>query len=186
MTPVKTMKAIGYTAACAIDAPNALVEFTAPIPEITANDLLVEVRGISVNPVDTKIRKAQSPDSGHKIIGYDAAGIVRATGNGGDKIQNRRRSLLRGRHHSPRHKRPIPRGGRTNSRSQTQIAGLRAIGGDGIDLHHGVGADVRLPAINTRAEGRDFNHRRRGRGRLNPDTIGETADRNAGDSNGFA
>ncbi len=80
MTPAKTMKAIGYTAAGAIDAPNALVEFTAPIPEISANDLLVEVRGISVNPVDTKIRKAQSPDSGHKIIGYDAAGIVRATG----------------------------------------------------------------------------------------------------------
>ena len=39
--------------------------------------------------------------------------------------------------------------------------------GYGIDLHHGLGADVRLPAINTRAERRDFNHRRCGRGRLN-------------------
>ncbi|MCH6255975.1 zinc-binding alcohol dehydrogenase family protein [Puniceicoccaceae bacterium K14] len=78
------MKAIGYTKTGPISAENSLIEFDASVPEIASNDLLVEVKGISVNPVDTKVRTRPQlgPEPGQtKIIGYDASGIVRKVGN---------------------------------------------------------------------------------------------------------
>ena len=75
------MKAIGYNQAGPINAPDALIEFEAETPELGPRDLLVEVRGISVNPVDVKVRAMMGPDKGTKVIGYDAAGIVRKVGS---------------------------------------------------------------------------------------------------------
>lgn len=74
------MKAIGYKQAGPITAPNALIEFEAETPTLAPRDLLVEVRGISLNPVDVKVRAMMGPEKGTKIIGYDAAGIVRKIG----------------------------------------------------------------------------------------------------------
>lgn len=74
------MKAIGYKLAGPITAQDALIEFEAKNPEIGPRDLLVEVRGISVNPVDIKVRARMSPDEGMKVIGYDAAGVVKEVG----------------------------------------------------------------------------------------------------------
>jgi NADPH:quinone reductase len=76
------MKAIGDQDAGPIPQPNALAEFTAQVPQLGPNDLLVEVRGISVNPVDVKLRGGVQPDGGPRILGFDAAGIVQATGPG--------------------------------------------------------------------------------------------------------
>lgn len=76
------MKAIGYSKNQPITADDALIEFEAETPTLGPRDLLVEVRGISVNPVDTKVR-ANMPaesDSTPKIIGYDATGIVKSVG----------------------------------------------------------------------------------------------------------
>ena len=70
------MKAIGYTKAGPIEAPDALIEFEAATPQLGPRDLLVEVKGISVNPVDVKVRSwpQMGPEEGQtKIIGYDAA-----------------------------------------------------------------------------------------------------------------
>lgn len=50
------MKAIAYKDAGPISAKDALIEFETDIPKPGLNDLLVEVRGISVNPVDVKVR----------------------------------------------------------------------------------------------------------------------------------
>ena len=75
------MKAIGYNRAGQITAPDALIEFEAETPELRPHDLLVEVRGISVNPVDVKVRALMAPDNGTKILGYDASGVVRETGS---------------------------------------------------------------------------------------------------------
>ena len=76
-----TMKAIGHTEACPINAENALVEIETDIPEPGPNDLLVEVRGVSVNPVDVKVRANRPPPEGEpRILGFDAAGIVREAG----------------------------------------------------------------------------------------------------------
>ncbi|MEO1393388.1 MAG: zinc-binding alcohol dehydrogenase family protein [Cyanobacteria bacterium J06634_5] len=75
------MKAIGYKDAGPLSAENALIEFETDRPEPGPNDLLVEVRGISVNPVDVKVRASAQPDEGLRILGFDAAGIVKAVGS---------------------------------------------------------------------------------------------------------
>jgi zinc-binding alcohol dehydrogenase family protein len=87
------MKAIGYQTAGAITAPNALEDITLAEPTATGFDLLVEVKAISVNPVDTKIRASSSAPAGeYKIIGWDAVGVVKAVGenvslfNVGDEV----------------------------------------------------------------------------------------------------
>lgn len=75
------MKAIGYQTAGAITAPNALENITLAEPTATGFDLLVEIKAISVNPVDTKIRASSSATAGeYKIIGWDAVGVVKAVG----------------------------------------------------------------------------------------------------------
>ncbi len=76
------MKAIAYYQSLPADHPEALqdVQLADPIPG--PHDLLVMVRAISVNPVDTKIRLGVSPENGAaKVLGWDAAGIVKAVGS---------------------------------------------------------------------------------------------------------
>jgi len=75
------MRAIGYRNSLPIDDPAALVDIDLPKPEPRGRDLLVEVRAVSVNPVDTKVRKRAQPEPGDwKVLGWDAAGVVAATG----------------------------------------------------------------------------------------------------------
>ena len=51
------MKAISFTQhALPIDNPQALIDISLPRPTPGPRDLLVEVRAVSVNPVDTKVR----------------------------------------------------------------------------------------------------------------------------------
>ena len=49
-----------------------------PRPAASGRDLLVKVEAISVNPVDTKQRKMESPAP--RVLGWDAAGTVEAVG----------------------------------------------------------------------------------------------------------
>ena len=75
------MKAIGYTDAGPISAETSLIEFETDRPQPGASDLLVEVRGISVNPVDVKVRTKRQPSDGEtRILGFDCAGVVKETG----------------------------------------------------------------------------------------------------------
>lgn len=76
------MKAIGAPQSLPVSDPQFLVEFDAEIPHPRPHDLIVQVKAVSVNPVDTKVRKslgetAQTPP---RILGFDAAGIVTAIG----------------------------------------------------------------------------------------------------------
>jgi len=74
------MKAIVYTQhGLPIDDPQALFETELPMPAPGPHDLLVEVRAVSVNPVDTKIRRGVAVDA-PRVLGWDASGIVRAVG----------------------------------------------------------------------------------------------------------
>lgn len=75
------MKAVGYKKSLPIDAADALFDFDAAKPEPRGRDIRVAVKAISVNPVDTKVRKRAEPPAGDtKILGYDAVGIVDAVG----------------------------------------------------------------------------------------------------------
>ena len=74
------MKAVGHYRSLPIDDPESLVDVDVPEPKPEGRDLLVEVRAVSVNPVDTKRRAAGAKPDQLKILGYDAAGVVKATG----------------------------------------------------------------------------------------------------------
>ena len=76
------MKAIAYTKSLPISDTNALVDIELPRPVAAGQDLLVKVKAISVNPVDTKVRKKAQPAEGeHKVLGWDVAGTVEAVGD---------------------------------------------------------------------------------------------------------
>jgi len=68
------MKAVAHTGTT-IDS---LTDIELPKPVPAGRDLLVKVEAVSVNPVDTKQRKAGSPAP--RVLGWDAAGTVAAVG----------------------------------------------------------------------------------------------------------
>ncbi len=71
------MKAVGYREMGPIDRPDALVDIDLPRPVPRGRDLLVRVVAVSVNPVDTKVRRRASAEpGGWKVLGFDAAGEV--------------------------------------------------------------------------------------------------------------
>lgn len=76
------MKAIAYYASLPIDDPKSLQDIELPEPVAGPRDLLVEVKAISVNPVDTKVRQNVQPEGGAaKVLGWDVAGVVKAVGS---------------------------------------------------------------------------------------------------------
>lgn len=75
------MRAVGYQTPLPIAEEASLVDIELPKPEPGDRDLLVAVKAVSVNPVDTKVRKSVAPAPGQwKVLGWDAAGIVAAAG----------------------------------------------------------------------------------------------------------
>lgn len=75
------MKAVAYYQSLPADHADALQDVELPAPTLGPRDLLVEVKAISVNPVDTKIRRNVAPaDGAAKVLGWDASGIVKAVG----------------------------------------------------------------------------------------------------------
>ncbi len=74
------MRAIGYRTPG--DA-SQLEDVELPDPTPGERDLLVEVRAVSVNPVDTKVIGRDGPGEGQdvKVLGWDVAGVVREVGS---------------------------------------------------------------------------------------------------------
>lgn len=75
-----TTRAVAYTRSLPVDDPQCLVDVTLPAPTPGPRDLLVEVRAVSVNPVDVKVRARTDPHGEPRVLGFDAAGVVVATG----------------------------------------------------------------------------------------------------------
>jgi zinc-binding alcohol dehydrogenase family protein len=74
------MKAIVYSQhGLPIQDPRSLFETELPKPEPGPRDLLVKIRAIAVNPVDTKVR-AGWPTETPRVLGWDAVGTVEAVG----------------------------------------------------------------------------------------------------------
>jgi len=75
------MKAVGYLQSLPIDHPESLVDLQLPAPVPGPQDLLVRVAAVSVNPVDTKVRRNRAPQAGQpEVLGWDAVGTVEALG----------------------------------------------------------------------------------------------------------
>ncbi len=78
------MKAVGLIRYLPVSDPECLLDFDLPEPVATGRDLLVRVEAVAVNPVDTKIRRSQpgKVEPAPRILGWDAAGVVEAVGEG--------------------------------------------------------------------------------------------------------
>ncbi|MGQ7944701.1 zinc-binding alcohol dehydrogenase family protein [Flavobacterium sp. WC2509] len=77
------MKAVGFKTSLPITEQDSFAEFEIPKPIPGANDLLVKIDAVSVNPVDFKIRQGSAKNTvleTPKIIGWDAVGTVEAIG----------------------------------------------------------------------------------------------------------
>jgi NADPH2:quinone reductase len=75
------MRAVAYENPLPIADAASLLDVELPRPEPKGRDLLVEVKAVSVNPVDVKVRASAKPEPGaRKVLGWDAAGIVAAAG----------------------------------------------------------------------------------------------------------
>lgn len=74
------MRAIGFRTPGPISQPNALEDIDLPRPTPGPRDLLVAVKAVSVNPVDTKVRQRPNPSGDWKVLGWDAAGVVLEVG----------------------------------------------------------------------------------------------------------
>ncbi|AUA32921.1 zinc-binding alcohol dehydrogenase family protein [Pseudomonas sp. SGAir0191] len=74
------MKSVVYSQpGLPLQDPQSLYDADLPKPSPGARDLLVEVKAIAVNPVDTKIRASRGGDQ-PQVLGWDAVGIVREVG----------------------------------------------------------------------------------------------------------
>ncbi|MCK8105439.1 zinc-binding alcohol dehydrogenase family protein [Pseudoalteromonas sp. 2CM41L] len=87
------MKAIGYQKSLPIENELSLQDIELETPTAHGHDILVEVKAVSVNPVDFKIRQAMPAAEGeYKVIGWDATGVVKSVGENvslfkpGDKV----------------------------------------------------------------------------------------------------
>jgi NADPH2:quinone reductase len=77
------MKAVALTRYLPIDHPESLLDVDLETPVATGHDLLIEVKAISVNPVDHKVRAPKDRiEPAAKVLGWDVAGAVKAVGAG--------------------------------------------------------------------------------------------------------
>lgn len=75
------MRAVAYKVPQPITAETSLIDVDLPIPEAKGHDVLVEVKAVSVNPVDVKVRASVAPAANElKVLGWDAAGVVKSVG----------------------------------------------------------------------------------------------------------
>lgn len=75
------MKAIGLYKYLPLDDPESLIEAEIDKPTPVNRDLLIKVKAISVNPVDTKLRSPKATvEKQLKVLGWDVAGVVEEVG----------------------------------------------------------------------------------------------------------
>jgi alcohol dehydrogenase len=82
------MKAVGFYRYLPIDDPESLLDLEVETPRASGRDLLVEVKAVSVNPVDYKSRAPRPQvETTPRILGWDVAGVVRAVGEAATLFQ---------------------------------------------------------------------------------------------------
>ncbi len=79
------MKAVALKKYLPIEQSESFLDVDLPRPEPTGRQLLVAIKAVAVNPVDTKVRagRGKSPDAVEdppRVLGWDASGVVEAVG----------------------------------------------------------------------------------------------------------
>ncbi|WP_375699996.1 zinc-binding alcohol dehydrogenase family protein [Pseudophaeobacter sp. TrK17] len=76
------MKAVGFTHYLPVEDTNAFLDLEVDKPAPKGHDILVAVKAVAINPVDTKVRAPKDKvEDQARIIGYDASGVVEAIGS---------------------------------------------------------------------------------------------------------
>ena len=79
------MKAVAFEQYLPIDSPDSFLDMELPKPEPSGHDILVAVKAVAINPVDTKVRSAKGKhgpvENPPRVIGWDASGQVEAVGD---------------------------------------------------------------------------------------------------------
>ena len=79
------MKVVGIERYLAVEDPQSFVDAELPQPVPEGQDILVNVKAVSVNPVDTKVRigrgqPADKLENPVRVLGWDASGVVESVG----------------------------------------------------------------------------------------------------------
>lgn len=62
--------------------PATLIDCEMELPDCGPRDLRVQVKAVSVNPIDLKMARSKPPADGQaRVLGWDAAGVVEAVGS---------------------------------------------------------------------------------------------------------
>jgi len=76
------MKAVAFTKYLPVNDPQSFIDVDLPVPTPTGRDILVSVKAVAVNPVDTKVRAPKDKvETAPRVIGWDASGVVTAVGS---------------------------------------------------------------------------------------------------------
>jgi len=75
------MKAVALTRYLPVSDPEVFRDVDLPRPVAEGRDLLVAVKAVSVNPIDTKVRAPKDiVEDPPRVLGWDASGVVEAVG----------------------------------------------------------------------------------------------------------
>ncbi len=75
------MKAVALTHYLPIEDSNSFFDVELAKPTPSGHDILVAVKAVAVNPVDTKVRAPKDKvEESPRVIGYDASGVIEAVG----------------------------------------------------------------------------------------------------------
>lgn len=81
------MKAVVTQGGYSLDETSSFQDVEIQNPQPGPHDLLVKIKAIGLNPIDTKMRKKEVAGNPPRILGWDAAGEVSAIGNEVTKFQ---------------------------------------------------------------------------------------------------
>lgn len=87
MSNEKTMPVVGFYEGLPIEDPNSFIDARLPLPKAQDRDLLVQVKAISINPVDTKLRKKTKKQKELQVLGFDTVGEIAEIGNAVQNFQ---------------------------------------------------------------------------------------------------
>lgn len=75
------MKAVALTQYLPVENPDAFLDVVLDQPAPEGRDILVAVKAVSINPVDTKVRAPKDMiEETPRVLGWDASGVVEAVG----------------------------------------------------------------------------------------------------------
>ncbi len=75
------MKAAALTQYLPVENPESFLDVELPKPVASGLDLLIAVKAVSINPVDTKVRSPKDKiEEAPRVLGWDASGVVEAVG----------------------------------------------------------------------------------------------------------